>query len=229
MCNELSGCGLESPSHYQGALTVRFAYLEASRHPELVRVLCHHRVAMHLFRLALVAAGLASVQAAAIHPLDDPSLVVLKTVDVGDAILYEVGRANDTSAAAVAASSATASSPEAPKLQARCGSNQVVCTSHDYTSYNACDELIRSINQHPHDELDAYAIGVYRVDQYGYICYTAWPQRIAGLRYGHLVAAAWKVNSICNGGARVSGYAHDVHLNGVCTRQCVNSSGRCFN
>ncbi|KAL1841098.1 hypothetical protein VTJ49DRAFT_7429 [Mycothermus thermophilus] len=175
---------------------------------------------MHLINLAVLAAGLASVNAAAIHPLSDPDLVVLKTIDLGDATLYEVGRANSTTSTPV-----RSSSEEGSKLQARCGSNQVVCTSHDYSTYLACDGLIRSINQTPHNELDPAAIGLYRVDEYGTICYTAWPQRIPGLRYGHLVSAAWKVNSVCNGGARVSGYAHDVNLNGVCTRQCVNSSG----
>ncbi|KAL2269558.1 hypothetical protein VTJ83DRAFT_1742 [Remersonia thermophila] len=171
----------------------------------------------------LTAALAASVHAAPSAPvLDDPNLIILHTFELEHGTAYELGLKNSTAAAAAATTE-----PEASRLRRRCGSNQVQCRNDNKSTYVACDELIKDLDKDRHRLFDPSAIGWYHIDSWGTICYVTWPRTVPGLKQGHVVSAARKTLGTCNGGARVSGIARDVNLNGVCTFQCLSSSSVC--
>ena len=113
-------------------------------------------------------------------------------------------------------------------IQARCGSNQHHCADSNLADTMTCASLTSILTQNRRGGIDPNVRVVLHYNNEGGTCVISWHDHVPNMVNGYLVTAANKVLWSCGvSQTRVSGYATDVSLNGVCTTQCLSSARNC--
>jgi hypothetical protein len=179
-----------------------------------------------------------------VTPMGSPEydgFVLLKEelIDNGTFVIAQYGWANETGIIANpdAAKSAThsrsqeqATSPTAPPLAKRCGSNQVSCDfSRNLAPLDLCLTLINRMAGAPENGQPTPGARLQCSLRPGNInekCCIGWAHVLNQGTTNHvLVPAAVDTYNRCQRGGRVSGLAVDVLLGSTCTKQCLSNPG----
>jgi hypothetical protein len=197
---------------------------------------------MKLNTIAVFFATLAQVHAAAIPATNASSLVLYHTriLDVGTLEYWGIPQLQGAASVASVAnafdwdagwgnSEVEAYAPAPAPIQARCGSNQYHCADSNLADASVCASLISVFAKNRRGGIDPNVRGVLHYNNDGGSCVISWHDYVPNMVNGYLVTAASKILWGCGiYQTRVSGYANDVSLNGVCTTQCMSSARNCF-
>ncbi|KAH0421478.1 hypothetical protein CcaCcLH18_13417 [Colletotrichum camelliae] len=192
---------------------------------------------MQLNSLALaLAAGLAiNVQGAAIrapHNESEPVLMYSREVEAGTLEYWGSTFESSTKFDWVAAwgnqvSWPPVASPAGLDTNGQCGSNNVVCSDTNRAPTDLCKRLINTLLNSPGVIVPSNVNGVSLTSDRS-ICWIGWRDTITNMPQGNLVDAAVATMSKCGSAVDVSGWAENVNLNNVCSRQCLSNRLGCW-
>ncbi|KAK2751861.1 hypothetical protein CKAH01_17782, partial [Colletotrichum kahawae] len=109
----------------------------------------------------------------------------------------------------------------------QCGSNNVVCSDTNGAPTDLCKRLINTLLNSPGVIVPSNVNGVSLTSDRS-ICWIGWRDTITNMPQGNLVDAAAATMGKCGSAVDVSGWAENVNLNNVCSRQCLSNRLGCW-
>ncbi|CAI0641257.1 unnamed protein product [Colletotrichum noveboracense] len=192
---------------------------------------------MQLNSLTLaLAAGLAvNVQGAAIlapRNETEPVLMYSRAVEAGT--LQYWGSTSDSPASfdwdaawENQASWPPVASPAGSEANAQCGSNNVFCSDTNGAPTDLCKRLVNTLLNNRGVIVPSNVNGI-SLTSIRSICWIGWRDTIINMPQGNLIDAAAATIGKCGSDDAVSGWAENVNLNNVCSRQCLSDRLGCW-
>ncbi|KAF3811773.1 hypothetical protein GCG54_00014525 [Colletotrichum gloeosporioides] len=192
---------------------------------------------MQLNSLTLaLAAGLAvNVQGAAILPPrneTEPVLMYSRMVEAGTLDYWgsasELSNTFDWDTAWMnQASWPPVASPAGSEANAQCGSNNVFCSDTNGAPTDLCKRLVNTLLNNRGVIVPSNVNGISLTSDRS-ICWIGWRDTIINMPQGNLIDAAAATIGKCGSADAVSGWAENVNLNNICSRQCLSDRLGCW-
>ncbi|KAJ3962730.1 hypothetical protein N0V92_000522 [Colletotrichum tropicale] len=185
--------------------------------------------------LALVAGLAVNVQGAAILvPRNETAPVLMYSRVVEAGTLEYWGSTSDSSATFDGdaawenqASWPPVASPAGSEANAQCGSNNVFCSDTNGAPTDLCKRLVNTLLNNRGVIVPSNVNGISLTSDRS-ICWIGWRDTITNMPQGNLIDAAATTIGKCGSDDAVSGWAENVNLNNVCSRQCLSDRLGCW-